>query len=368
MHAKLRQFPLRAAALLLLIALTACGRGNQPAATRSPQLLESFVFVTEDGATTRFWLADPAKPSVRQVISAVDHASGWSGVANLSPNGKLLALTVLPRNERDPDHGARLQILNIESRKLQSTAEGIDLRSTLVWAPDGGAVTFQRFEGSQQQLWSQPASGGAASKMESAAQGERLVPLAFNQISGQRMEVRFNAQGVDLQAGRTGASPELVQHLSDGSARDFALSPGGTRLAYLAVDNDQTPALSRAYVADIGKIAPSPLPSDWGEAVGVTWDDKGGLTIGSAGSRAALRTETGGRLPSPPIRGFMQPLSWSPSANYLAVRVFTGDSATQPGTARDELLTQRGKLVAITDILPVRFVGWTTAKTQNAAH
>ena len=366
MHLRLTSLPLRAAALLALVALVSCGRGKQVTVTPSPQLLESFVFVTEDGATTRFWLADPAKPSVRQLLTAVEHAAGWSGVANVSPNGRLIAFTMLPKNLRDPDHEARLQFLDIESRKTQSVAEGVDLRSTLVWAPDGGTVTFQRFAGSQQQLWSQPASDAAASELEAVGQGERVIPLAFNQITSQRMEARFNAQGVDLQKARTGDSPEQIQHLSDGPARDFAVSPNGTRLAYLAVNDGDGPSISRAYVADIGKPALAALPSEWGEAIGVAWDAKGGLTVGSAGSQAALRMETGQALPSPATRGFVQPLSWSPSGNYLAVRVFTGDSASQPGSARDELLTQKGRLEGITDTLPVRFVGWATAKTQNA--
>ncbi|HTE87239.1 MAG TPA: hypothetical protein VK821_21220 [Dehalococcoidia bacterium] len=352
--------------LLALLPLAACGHAQLPAAAPAAAL-ESFIFSAEDGATTRFWLADPAKPSVRRLLLVVEHQSGWAGVADVSPDGRTVAFTMLPRDERDPDHGARLQLLDVRSRQSRTVADGIDLRSTLVWAPDGGVVTYQRFDGQQQQVWAQPASGEVGTQLSTAGAGERIFPLSLNGPSGQLLEVRLSEHGVDLQRTRQGALPEQLQHLSDGTARGFALSPGGERFAYLATDQAEATPLSRAFLLDLKASSVQALPDGWGEMVGVAWEPNGVLVAGSAGTGAQLRTEAGDRLPSPTTRGFFQPLRWSPSGHYLAVRVFSGDTAAQPGSARDALLTQRGKLVSIADTLPVRFVGWVPAGAPGAS-
>ncbi|HET9321339.1 MAG TPA: hypothetical protein VFO27_16235 [Bryobacteraceae bacterium] len=314
---------------------------------------------------TRFWLADPAKPSVRQLLVTVEHQSGWAGVATVSPNGKTVALTVLPQGKRDPDHEAGLQMFDINKPQSRTLADGIDLRSTLVWSPDGAAVTYQRFDGSQQQLWSQPAIAQPATEFNAVQNGERIIPLALDE-DGQVLEAHFGGRGVDLERIRAGKAPEQVQHLSDSSARNFALAPGDGRLAYLAVDRGNSDPVSRAYVSDLSGGAIKELPADWGEIVGVVWNANQELVAGSAGSTAGLRTEAGVRVPSPAVPGFLQPLSWSTSGKYLAVRSFSGTSGAQPGSARDALLTQKGKLILITDTLPVRFVGWATGASRNA--
>src|SRR5437763_10984006 len=83
-------------AIAAMFTAVGCGHSrDQRTATPAPAL-ESFIFSSEDGSTTRFWLADPARPSVRRLLHTVEHQPGWAGVAAVSPDGKSVTYTVLP--------------------------------------------------------------------------------------------------------------------------------------------------------------------------------------------------------------------------------------------------------------------------------
>jgi hypothetical protein len=114
-------------------------------------------------------------------------------------------------------------------------------------------------------------------------------------------------------------------------------------------------------------MAEQTLPASWGEIVGVAWGPSGGLVAGSAGRSAGLYTLGGERLQMPTMPGFAQPLAWSPSGSYLALRLFSGPSAEQPGTAREAILSPEGGLAMITASAPVRFIGWAAEVMQHGA-
>jgi hypothetical protein len=334
----------------------ACGRSQHQATTAAPTQLESFVFTSEDGASTRFWLADPAKPSVRRLLQTVDHQLNWSGVAAVSPDGRSIAYTVLPPGERDPDRGAQLLVLDIAAKRSYSLASGVDLRSSLIWSLSSEAITYQRFVDGQQQLWIQPKGGGPGRLLAEGRDGHRLLPIGFSGES--LLAARFSSGGTVIERLNDDRPPESLQTLAHQMSRGFTLSHNGDRLAFLTVSGDGPDAVSHAEILDLHVASMRQLPGDWGEIAGVSWSANDLLVAGSTGPAAALRNELGERISVPLNKGFAQPLLSSPSGRYLALRAFSGDSGAQPGSARDLLLSQRGRLIAIADSQPVRFVGW----------
>jgi hypothetical protein len=323
---------------------------------------EYVVYSSDDGLTESLWLADPIDPAARRALLAFSHRPAWSGVAVVSPQGRSIAYTVLPSSGRDPDRDAELRILDIQTQCTQTLEEGIDLRSTLVWSDDGLRIAYQRFIGSSQETLLQSLAGGGEESLDEAKADERLIPVAIQ--GGVLLEVLFDTNGATLEM-KQDASRRDIQRLSDGGAtRGFELSRDGKQLAYLATDAGNR-GISRARVVAVDGSSARQLPADWGEIAGVAWNAGGKLVIGSTAASTGIRAVDGERLLSPMRPGFLQPLAWSPSGQFLAVRAFSGQSGSQPGDANDELLTSTGQLLPLSDSTNARFIGWTTIPSDS---
>ncbi len=357
-----------AALLALALGLCACARPvRTPAPAPASSGGEAFLFSTDDGALMQFWLADPAKTSVRRQVASVRHEPGWPGNSAVSPDGRTLAYTVLPPGSHDPDHGAELMTLALVTGQAQAVARGIDLRSTLVWTNSGSAVSFQTYDGAGERLWLQPPDGGADEMLAEETTGVRLLPVAGAAEGDGLLAARYSGSGVDLVSITTGAKPSVLEHLTDGVARDLVLNPTAGSLAFIATGASDGDPVSRGYVASLKGGAPQLLPAPWGEVVGLAWSPSGTLVAGAAGPSAGLYTLDGRRLQAPLAAGFAEPLGWSPSGHYLALRLFSGSSSEQPGSAREAILAQDGKLATVTDSAPVRFIGWLAEGRQHGA-
>jgi hypothetical protein len=158
--------------------------------------------------------------------------------------------------------------------------------------------------------------------------------------------------------------------LSDQIARDYALSPDATRVAFLVPGLVEGQFVSRTYIADVKSEAVSALQSPAGLAPGdqlsPVWhpDGKriavGQLPSGSEPGRVAVVALGGGQplfLPSPD-KGFDQPLSWSPDGKFLAVTSFSGESLGNPGSARLVFVSVNGQRPAAPEAAEIRPVGW----------
>jgi dipeptidyl aminopeptidase/acylaminoacyl peptidase len=345
------------AALLPIFAMAACGYRPLLSGQRSGNP-EYVAFSSDDGWTQTLWIAEALNLSDRRPIASFSHRPNWSGGAGVSPDGRFIAFTVLPADGGNPDSGAELRIVSIESKQIQTLALGVDLRSTLIWTKSGNAVAYQRFRGGVQELLLKSREGGHETSLTEAEVGERLVPLEVDDASA--LVVVYDGQGASLNRAGNARFQKLVALSGSGATRDFELSPDGKELAFLTTDTPDGSSSARLVALD-GSTAKQ-LPSSWGEIVGVAWDPFGRLIVGSSGSEAGLRARNGERLLAPEHSGFLQPLRWSPSGRYLAVRAFTGQSSSQPGNASDELLTTNGRMQPLTDSSNARFIGWATGE------
>jgi Tol biopolymer transport system component len=324
--------------------------------TPASQANERAVLSSDDGTTQTFWLVDPSDPTAPRPVWSSVHSPHWSGRAVVSPDGGSIALTELPPTARDPDHEAELRVVDIATQREQMLATSVDLRSTLVWSNDGRSIAYQRFEATGEELLLQSRSGGRETIAAKAGAGERLFPLDVRQNGV--LVVVFGSGGAALERFQNGVVYKLHQLSTGGVARDFVLSPDGKQLAYLSTEASDGSGLSRARVVAMDGSTAKELPEDWGEIVGVTWDERGRLVAGSTGGAAGLYQASGERLRAMNRSGFLQPLAWSPSGDYLAVRAFNGTSGSEPGNADDELLTADGRLLPLADSGAARFIGW----------
>ncbi len=311
------------------------------------------------------WAADPDNPAERTGIARVRHARGYGISPSLSPDGARIAYTVLPAQTAQPDAApsAELWVLDTKTGDAARLAEGVDLVSTPVWSAEADALVVRR-SGAGELL--RIDLSGEASAIASLDAG--LYAIGFSPDGASLYYAALSPSGTDLfrAAAAASSAPERVAHLSDGVARDWHLSPDGTRLAYLAQDAEV------GFVAQVLDLATgrteAPLAVAGAAQFNPVWETSGALTVGSLGTGGApLRLSVDGgpqaasaRLPAPPggAPGFDVPLAWSPDGAHLAVRRFQGPSTSDPGQSRVEVLGADGERRAVSTLSDVIVLGW----------
>lgn len=163
---------LAVASLILLLA--ACGGGGEGQATPTPAPAltitppgpdQGTVTPTPPAPETEYWLAyrefgaeqdtiwrvRPQDPANREQMAVIAHSDGCGIRASLSPDGRMLAYTVQPPGTPClPDNStAHAHIIDLLRKEDDKIAEGVDLRFTPLWSPDGGLLYLRRYAGAE---------------------------------------------------------------------------------------------------------------------------------------------------------------------------------------------------------------------------
>jgi hypothetical protein len=187
-----------------------------------------------------------------------------------------------------------------------------------------------------------------------------LFPVGFTPNAA-LLYASVSNTGSDLyRATGDGSPPALVAHLSDDLTRDWALSPDGTRLAFLSVPSSGQTAFSRVQVLDVaGGQLITERAAQGSDEFGPSWSPQGTLSFGRLAGGSSMNGVVAGeaRLAGP-SRGFDVPLAWSTSGSWIAVRSFDGTTVTAPGRPSLTLVNVQGgrKVIATGE---VTFIGWT---------
>jgi Tol biopolymer transport system component len=344
-------------------------------ATDSPQLIYSEFGQNSD----TIWAAAADDLSRRRAIATVAHTPEYGIFPSLSPDGGRIAYTVLPADGGLADIAAPAEVWVMDGNGAgrRRLAVNADLPVTPVWAPDGGSLVFrgsvlrENAAGSFQLV--RTTLAGEETVLVAADVG--LFPVGFSPDGATFYYVQLSPSGSDLgRVAATGGPAAPVAHLSDDFARDWHLSPDGTRLAYLAPRYAGDRVSYSATVLDLTGNSGGPLlsaasasaaPSAADEFNPIWSPDGRDLTVGrlTSGSAAApvLQMSAAGagaeRSLAAPPRGFDVPLAWSADGGYLAVRFFEGNSVTNPGRSWVMVVggSQRQTVAATSDI---DVLGW----------
>jgi len=398
-----------------------------PTATPQPPLEPtSYRFLySEFGAEADIiWSIKPDDPADRVQVASVPHKMGWAITPALSPDGKKIAYNAMTGDGLFPNTDAVTYVIDRASGKSELVAEGVDLLTTPRWSPDGGLLFLRRNVDEDVTVilvdLREPEENGEPAAEQDQPPPVRTVlrrhesdvlsyiPLGFDAGSATMYFVQVQggtesgsylgrygpATGeavatataiADATATAAPATPTPIPSpsplpgdvflvLSDQIARDYALSPDATRVAFLVPGLVEGQFVSRTYVADITSKGVSALPSPAGLTLGdqlsPAWhpDGKsvaiGQLPGGGEPGRVAVVPLDGGKplfLP-PPDKGFDQPLSWSPDGKFLAVASFTGESLGNPGPSRLVFVSVNGQRPAAPEGAEIRAVGWLAAE------
>jgi len=328
------------------------------------------------GADT-LWLAPAASPADRKTVAQIDHAADWGISASLSPDGNLVAYLVLTGGSQDPDSEAQAWVLDVRSGEKRHLADGFDLRSKPVWSPSSDAIIVRRngpqVDTSRQISLVRVAIGDARETvLWTEPDVLELFPIGYSAapaVGGALVYARITLSGTDFGWLGSGTPPA---HATNESARDYHISPDGTRVAYLARQRTDGRIAMRTFVTQLGapnslilEVSAVPEGVDHFNPV---WRDNDTITVGrtpaegESAAAALLVSLEGGGIPEEvepgPEQGFDVPAAWSLDGRYLAVRAFDGTSAAEPGQERLTIIEQGRGRKAVGEQGNLEFIGW----------
>lgn len=359
------------AASTLWFGASALTGSSDPAPLFRPASAPSFVFVEFGPTADKIRIAPVTDPANARTVATVAHAEGFGIYAALSPDGQRIAYTIIPPVEGEPsiESPAELRVIQADTGD-QLLATGADLLVPPVWSADSDAVVFRR---------SMPAEGSPGSfdlvRVDLAGNETTLVsstsglfPIGY---AGDALYyAAVSSSGTDLF--RYDGIPAFVAHLSDDVARDWRLSPDGSKLAYLVMQEREGAFGFTARVYDLagaglGGFAVLDTRDSAPDEFGPVWNPAtGGLTLGRldpAAPSPMIEVGPNGaeRSLSATARGFDVPVSWSPDGSYLIFRWFLGDSAENPGPSRLHVLTPDGERELLSINSDIQIIGWIAA-------
>jgi hypothetical protein len=341
------------------------GADPAPAPTETPAApapaAARYVYQVFDSTSDDLYVASTDAAVTPLLIARIPHAREWGVRASVSPDGSRVAYTVMPTRARRPEADAEAWVASVDGSGAQKLAEGVDLLARPVWQADSTGIVVRRYpktgDGLLPQRLELALLSGSARLLVKRDGTAGLYPIGF---AGDRFFfAELTDRGTEIRS--LAGGQEKLGFAVEGVARDWVLSPDGTRMAYLAPV--ARGAISyRAFTVDLGSSSPTPAeaqsgPGDQlGPAFRPTSDE---LTVGgpATGHAAALFAASGaslGAVGSPRAVGFDQPLGWSTDGRFLAVRQFDGASADDPGAASDVIVAPNGRRIAVAG----SFTGW----------
>jgi hypothetical protein len=369
------------------------GGGVTPTATRPGTPTPSASATSAAGGPTllyrefassadTLWVAPVASPTDRKSVARIDHAPDWGVMASLSPDGKLVAYLVLTSGSQDPGRGAQAWVLDVRSGEKRHLADGFDLRTRPVWSAKSDAIVVgrngpQADTGGEISLVRVDVSDGSEDVLHTEPNVLGLFPIGYSSASavgGALVYARIAVSGTDF--GWVGGETPPI-HASNESARDWHLSPDGTRVTFLARQRTDGRIATRAFVTELSAepeavlvLTAAPAAVDHFNPV---WRDENTVTVGRTpgegedAAAAVLVSLEGGALETVepgPEQGFDVPVAWSVDGRYLAVRSFEGSSAAEPGRESLTIIEVGSGRKAVGEQGNLEFIGWLSSGSR----
>jgi Tol biopolymer transport system component len=336
------------------------------------------------GDADTIWLTAAAEPEGRVKVARIGHAPDVGISTSLSPDGKQIAYLVLPAAGGDRAMDAQAWLLDVDSGKTRQLASDLDGASVPVWSPDGSSIVVRRNGlqaeiGQAVSLLKVDVSDGSETPLMQAEDVLELFPIGYSPDGASFYFAEFILSGTHFGAvAAAGGSPRLLVQASAEPARDWHLSPDGTRVTYLARQPTDDRIAVHAFVVELVEGAePQPLSDfasalDAGDHFKPLWHPDGehiavGRTPADGSAAAALVSLAGGELGEVtpgPDQGFDVPAGWSPEGDYLAVRSFEGSSASQPGREHLVIIEMGKERQTVGDKGSLEFIGWLADDSQ----
>lgn len=301
----------------------------------------------------------PADLSTAPRVIATFPNSGSTGYhihGAASPLGDHIAVVSLPPfASRD---SGTLSLVDTATGDVRAVDGLFDYFTRVSWAPDGSRLAAVRYEatatGRKQTVVEVNRETRTVRPVADFPDALDVVPVGYSFDSDRLFIVVVDNKGSNLYMERDGKI-ELESELSPGRTRDWALSPDGSRLAFVDVlAGGSRTFVGRTLIVATGAV--TTLPSQ-GEQLGVSW---------MPGSPVPAFGGPGGslQLSSPSNEtAYVLPAGWSPDANYLVATIVT-DSHNDAQTSGSLELVGRetpnssSNRIVLSDGPGTAFLGW----------
>ena len=275
----------------------------------------------------------------RMEIATAPHLPGAHLRGTVSPDGRRVAL-IAPDRVIAGQPAASLIALDLETGLWRRIGEGLNPLQEALWTPDSRAIIVTGAAPAGAGLGVsvlRAGLDGAVTTLETHAGAFAVAPVGFDG-EGRLLAVRLDARGSTLT--RAGVA---IRWLSAHITRDWALSPDGSRLAFIETNTDQglrylPRVVSVVLIEGDGAVSAAGETQETRQALGAAWPPGGGEPVfGKEPSTppGAVGAQTGS--------GFDVPLGYSGDGSALVVRHWSGGGFAEPGTPRLEIVSGGGR-------------------------
>ncbi|MBM2826366.1 MAG: hypothetical protein HW403_430, partial [Dehalococcoidia bacterium] len=287
------------------------------------------------GDVTVLWVAMANDPKSRLSLGSVNHQQGYGIRGSVSPDGEIIAYTVLPPGAADPSSMAALWLLDRAKGQQRMILEGVDVRGAPVWAPDSARLLVKSTHPSDQgdtkhqiilvELESWDSRGIVTSQGELG-----FYPIGWAMDGAQIYYASLTERGTFVNSfDIISQGQRTLFQASPSIARDFHLSTDGAYISYSAEVSQIGGTALRLMKANADGSSILDVGAKEGDSFGPAWRPHGGGLTFSTNGRLIDRGESGSSssfraLTSESEEGSMVPLAWSPDGRYLAARHLEG--------------------------------------------
>jgi dipeptidyl aminopeptidase/acylaminoacyl peptidase len=282
-------------------------------------------------------------------------ATGYHIHGASSPLGESIAVVSLaPFTARS---GASLSIVSSDGSITRQIEGVFDYFTRIAWAPDGSrlaAVRYHEADGARMSsvVEIEPATGQVRTVAE-FPDAIDVVPVGYSFDSERLYIVVVGNRGSNLHVERAG-KVQLEAELSPGRTRDWALSPDGSRLAFVDIlAGGSRTFVGRTLVIATKTVTTQPASAD---QFGASWMPGSPMPAfgGPGGSWQLTEPESEG--------AYLVPAAWSPDSSYLVGNVYS-PAGVEPPTRSLELVqretaTTPGRRTVLSDEAGAAFFGW----------
>lgn len=293
------------------------------------------VVAKNTGEATVVTVVGTSANAAAMEIATVAHLPGTGLRGAVSPSGRQVAL-ITPDTIVLGRPVAALITLDLETGEIRRLAEGLDPLQDALWTPDstGVVVTHRTWTATGEPMTSVVRIGmdGTATVLETHAGAAIVAPVGFDR-SGQLLAVRIDERGSTLT--REGVA---VRWLSTHITRDWALSPDGTRLAFVEANTWQGLRYLPRLVWIEGSGGVSAASAAGQQALGTAW-----APSGQSPKFGNEPYTPPGSVSAQSATGFDVPLAYSRDGSSLAVHHWSGSSFADPGTPQLQVVNNAGR-------------------------
>lgn len=328
----LSPFPLGVAAVVLVVlawgALTLRHTANRTDYAVGPDLraatVRSVAYSVPDGGRDRIFVRESSPGAIPRLVTSFPYSfNNLHARGSASPTADRLAVLHMAASSSSY---ARLALVTLPGGSDLAAAGDFDYLSSLAWSPDGARVAATRSEAAGEAglvravIVEVDAASGAARDAAVFDAVFEAAPVGYS-IDGERLfVVVIDPSGSTLWAVRNGR-PQKVAALSPGRTLAWALSPDGSRLAYIDVlgAGERTYA-GRTLLIATGRVVDTPSFDD---QLGVAWLPGSEVPV-FGGPGGSVRLSADARED-----GYVVPQRWSPDGSTLVATIYpaSGDRA-----------------------------------------